>query len=362
MRMLSKLTLPIAIASTFLAQIAAGQVPASRNAPPAARQGTGVGPNVGRSPINASTALTDGRAGPRVSQVQASRRPQGWEITPQQEKWIDQILNYWEARSSKVDRFACRFERWEYKPTWVKDPKTPWSQATGEIKYEKQNGGQPPKAMYRAADVRYYQAPQAQGQQASYVRRDDMPGEYWVCDGKATFEFDHRNKQVIQRPLPPQLQGQAIADGPLPFLFGAKAAKLKQRYWFKPLAPPKVVNPQTGKLEYVQGEYWLAAKPKTLDDAQNYELVEIVIDQKEFLPKAMQIYMPGGKERKVFEFKDRDVNPRQRLWSSAFIAPNVPRGWTLHKEDPVAQANAAQNAIRQRRAQGGSHIPVPQRR
>ena len=40
-------------------------------------------------------------------------------------------------------------------------------------------------------------------------------------------------------PSRPQLQGKAIVDGPLPFLFGAEAKKLKERYWLKVDSQPK---------------------------------------------------------------------------------------------------------------------------
>ena len=99
-----------------------------------------------------------------------------------------------------------------------------------------------------------------------------------------------------------------------------------------------------------------------MQDAQNFGMVELIIDQKEFLPKAMQIYMPGGKERKVFQFANRQVNPRQPFWKGTFIKPDVPRGWKLVRENPVNRAQSAQNGIDQRRAQGASHIPVSQQR
>ena len=60
-----------------------------------------------------------------------------------------------------------------------------------------------------------------------WVKQTDAIGEHWVCDGKSVFEYRHDQKQLVERPIPPQLQGKAIVDGPLPFLFGAEAAKLK---------------------------------------------------------------------------------------------------------------------------------------
>ena len=50
---------------------------------------------------------------------------------------------------------------------------------------------------------------------------------------KVVYQYRPDLKQLVEHPIPPQLQGQAIVDGPLPFLFGADAAKLKQRYWMK---------------------------------------------------------------------------------------------------------------------------------
>jgi TIGR03009 family protein len=189
------------------------------------------------------------------------------------------------------------------------------------------------------------------------VKREGEFGEYWVCDGKSIMEFDGRNKQVRKASIPPQMQGAAIANGPLPFLFGAEAAKLKQRYWFKPLPPPKDA---AGK--FIEGEYWLAAKPKFRDDAANYELVEIIIDQKEFLPKAMQIYLPGGKERKVFEFTDRSKNPRLALLMPHFAAPSVPRGWKVVSDDVATPAPTRALAPTTRDNRSATQIPVSQRR
>lgn len=286
----------------------------------------------------------------------AMQPPSGFSLTPAQQKWVDDVLGYWESRSAKVDTFSCQFLRWEYNPAFVRDPNTPWTEASGVIKY-----AQPDKAMYRVDEVKYYQAPQRQGERPRYVAREGEHGEHWVCDGQSTFEFDHRGKQLIERPLPAHMQGRAIADGPLPFLFGAEAAKLKQRYWFRPLLPPKVKDPRTGKTKFVDNEYWLAAKPKTRQDAANFELVEIIIDKQDFLPKAMQIHLPGGRERKVFQFSEREVNPPFRLLQRDFSKPRLPVGWkkVVERIDAPARRTALTPTSGRRHA---SQIPVAQQR
>ena len=279
------------------------------------------------------------QAGPQAvaprwpSAANLNQPPQGFRLNAAQQQWLDQVLAYWETSSAKVKRFRCDFTRWEYNPTFVRDPNTPWTIAKGEIKY-----AEPDKGMYRVDKLEFYNAPPTPGAAPTYAPREGVNGEYWVCDGKSIFEFDYLNKHLIQRVLAPGMQGQAIADGPIPFLFGAKAEKLKQRYWLKPMVPP----------EGTTGEYWLAVRPKTRADAGNFELVEIILDQQQFLPKAMQIYLPGGKERKVFQFSGRKKNEGFRLFQRDFSKPDLPRGWKKVVDDPAARRTASQ-------------IPVPRR-
>ncbi|MCA9266899.1 MAG: hypothetical protein KDA41_00435, partial [Planctomycetales bacterium] len=206
--------------------------------------------------------------------------------------------------------------------------------------------------LYQVNQIRYYQAPRAQGEQAMYVLREGELGEHWICDGEATFEFNNREKTVYERPLPVHMRGEAIAEGPLPFLFGAEAAKLKQRYWIAPLTPPK-----DGNGNFVQDEYWLAVKPKTRQDASNFELVELILDKKEFLPKAMQIYLPGGQERKVFHFADRTVNPPFQFLQRDFSKPRIPLGWKKVVDDGGAAAPRAALAPTSG-VRPASHVPV----
>ena len=84
------------------------------------------------------------------------------------------------------------------------------------------------------------------------------------------------------------MRGRAIVDGPLPFLFGANAERIKQRYWIRPLPVPKDV----------EKEYWLEAFPKTRQDAANYQKVHVIISQDDFLPKGLVIF-------------DRNFDPQQ---------------------------------------------------
>jgi len=235
------------------------------------------------------------------------------------QKYLDDILKFWEQSSSDIKRYTCKFERWEYEPVFG-PPDTYKTYSTGNIKYEA-----PDKGLFQVEKIRHYTPPKNKGEDPKYVTRPDDFGDHWICDGQSVFEFNYPKKQLIERQLPPDMRGQAIADGPLPFLFGAKADKIKERYWVR------VVTPADAK-----GEYWLEAFPKSRSDAANFKKIEIIIDEKDFLPKAIQVFYPGydpksNPVRAVFMFAERKKNglilDPLGLWTKSFHKPPTPKGW-----------------------------------
>ena len=156
--------------------------------------------------------------------------------------------------------------------------------------------------------------------------------ETCICDGQKIFEFDYRNQRLVERALPPELRGKAIVNGPLPFLFGAKAADIKARYWVREVRNDKK-------------KFWLYAVPKLQADAADFEHIEIIIpDGQEFLPEAMLLFHRGGTQT-TFQFNNRKVNWNQlvekvKFWETAFFAPKTPAGWKRF-EEPFGQQPAA---------------------
>jgi hypothetical protein len=128
------------------------------------------------------------------------------------------------------------------------------------------------------------------------------------------------------------MQGQNIAEGPLPFLFGAKAADLKARYWLR-------VDPRAPT-----GSVWLAAMPKRQQDAANYRLVELMLDTEQMLPTAMRVTAPDSSQTTyTFALAQATINSRlSAVWNTLFAAPRTPLGWKRVVEEPQqAQAPAA---------------------
>ncbi len=241
-----------------------------------------------------------------------------FQITPVEQQFVDQILQMWENESSKIKTFNGRFERWEYDPVFGPGTDIPSIKSVGQLTYSK-----PDKGSFKIEEVRRYQPkdPQSAPLPDDWVLQKEELGEHWVCDGKAVYEYKHNKKQLVVQPLPPDMQGKDIVNGPLPFLFGAKAEELKHRYW---------IRSKQGN----EASIWLEAYPRTQADAANYHHVEIMLDRKTMQPKAIQVHMPNNKSRAVYMFDKPTINGKlNALFGSLFSAPRTPFGWTRVVQD-----------------------------
>lgn len=238
--------------------------------------------------------------------------PPPFELTAQEQAAVDRVLDVWERQSSQVKTFECQFARFEYNLVFKPDG-APIRKDQGELKFSS-----PDKGLFHIV-----------GQQP----------EQWICDGKSIFQFDYQNKKIIEHKLPPQMQGAAIADGPIPFLFGAKAQTLKERYYLKIDTPA----------ENATKEVWIEAHPRRLQEKQNFDYAEVILSRETMLPTAIQLHQPGGKNRMSYVFGAPKVNPIDplkridpfKLFNTDPFRPVAPgRDWThVVEEPPTRQAD-----------------------
>jgi TIGR03009 family protein len=272
-------------------------------------------------------------AGP-AAVAAAIPQPPEWanQMRPEEIKWIDDVLRFWEARSDKIKLFECKFQRWDYDGGYVNAAgvRQPRSFSEGVIKY-----AQPDKGLYRVEKLVLVQPPAQPDQKPQYLEQSADLGEHWICDGQKVFSFEANKKQVTVNPLPPEMQGKAIADGPLPFMFGAKAETIKARYWIRNLP-----NGPAGK-------YWLEAIPKSRQDAQNFKQVRIILEQQDFLPESLEIFAPNfnppqNDARQTYVFSNREAKDDATIKDLVtrgldpfglirrdFFNPKIPLGWKL---------------------------------
>ncbi len=246
--------------------------------------------------------------------------PRGFPLDAQQQKAVDDVLNYWEQRSKSIKRYRCQFNRWEYDPVFGLRDKAK-TISSGEISYEA-----PDKGMFKVTEMWGCRMPAQPGGEATYVKRDGEMTECWICDGNNIWYPKPEEKRLVQQELPPHMRGKAISDGPLPFLFGADTAKIKQRYWIRRLPVPEGAK-----------EYLLEAFPKLRKDAVNFSVVHVIIAQEDFLPKGLILFDRNFNQREnpartTFTFDKREKNWNMLLdqltfWRSKFYEPKVPFGW-----------------------------------
>ena len=147
-------------------------------------------------------------------------------LSPQQQAALDQLLAAWEARNATVRTWSCTFHKWEYNawsPADAAGERLAFAESTGELKY-----AAPDKGLFRVRESKQWN-PEAR----RYEVRSGEAGEHWVCNGESIFDSAIPSGSCGRHELPPEMRGKAISDGPLPFVFGAKADTLKKRYWMR---------------------------------------------------------------------------------------------------------------------------------
>jgi TIGR03009 family protein len=249
-------------------------------------------------------------------------------LTPEEQSQVDGVLRQWEERNRTIKTFDCRFKRWIYdlvfSPPAPNKPPEPKFVELGAIRY-----AAPDRGLFRL------DLSEVDGKKTPI---EDARAEHWISDGKSIFEYNPSKKQLIQHKLPAELQGKAIADSPLPFLFGAEAKKLNERYFIRLITPPDVKQ-----------QTWLEAFPRYQQDAANFQRAEFIISTQGMSPYALKLVQPNGKDYTVYQFYEIVVDDPLRLFSPDPFRPFTPLGWQKIVEEAPASAQASRKASDQRR-------------
>ncbi len=294
------------VATLLIAMTVAAQVDAQQAPPgyPAAQPSAQAPPQQGP----AQPAAPPQAAAPARSPAQPLQAP--FTLAPNEQAEVNRVLKAWEHSSAQVKTFECTFTRWQYNAMF--------------------DNGNKPVAPIVSHGVLKYAAPDK-----GLFRVDGDRPEQWICDGKAVFEFNYQRKELVEHRLPPQLQGKAIVNGPLPFMFGAQAESLGHRYYVR-------IRPQANP-----NQIFLEAYPRFQQDAANFHHLDLIMNVGPSLqPTAVQIYEPSAQNRTVYEFKNPLVNfkdPLSFLKGDPFQARAPAMDWRrVLDEAPKAQQASRQ--------------------
>ncbi|WP_168565504.1 TIGR03009 domain-containing protein [Crateriforma spongiae] len=263
----------------------------------------------------ASASRSGGQQAPDQNEALAP-----FQLSAAEQARLDQILAAWEKQSGSTKTLECTFHRYHYDTASA--PAGIYASASlGQIKY-----AEPDKGLFRVDQKVFYKG--MEGGKPQHAAIDGQFGEHWVCNGKELLEFDRSNKECRIQALPPQLQGAGIIDSPLPFVFNLKANDIKQRYWVRQVMAPKP--------DLIMIEAW----PKRQQDAAQYKLVQIVLQQDTFLPAGLVMYAPNydartAPHRDIYEFSKATRNGSMNRLSNFmnnFIPEKPPSDWKIHRD------------------------------
>lgn len=253
--------------------------------------------------------------GPRPTTRQRQTAPPP--VSPELEK----VLREWEVASGKIQRLQGKHKRRVYDLVFKVE-----KLSFGHFYHEVPDKGR--------IDIEPADVPKG----TKSTRMDDATGkafaligdlqEKWVCDGKRIVEINEKEKTATFLPIPPRGQGDNIMNSPLPFLFGMKAERAKERYQLSLIS--NKVNLKTRRRE-IQ----IQAFPRWQSDGSNWKEARIILDHPTYLPLHIKLVGPTGEKETVFSFSQLQVNKFQLLpkWIGDPFRPSL-RGYTIDTTVP----------------------------
>lgn len=214
---------------------------------------------------------------------------------------LETILREWEIESAKIKRLVGKHERIVYNKVFEVQ-----KNSRGEFYYEA-----PDKGRIDVVGIEPKKGEKSrrknQKTQTPYRLEKDQQSK-WICTGQEILSINEDDKTYEAFPLPPDLQGENIINGPLPFLFGMKSEEAKRRFAIS-FADQK--NPDKNNESVV----WLNAEPRQEMDQENFRLATIILDRKRYIPISVKLIDPAGTTETIYNFPpdDLEINSKELL-------------------------------------------------
>lgn len=223
---------------------------------------------------------------------------------------LEQILKNWEQATSRIESLRGSHGRFVYDYVFEVEKR-----ARGVFYYEAPDKGR--IDIEQIDDIKPGAVGAKKGAAGTPFKLVADRPERWICDGRTILQINDAEKTVEKFPIPAHAQGQNIMDGPLPFLFGMPAAKAKLRY-------------QLELVEESDASVRLRIKPRWQQDAANWKEAQIILEKRNYLPRAVQLIDPSGNLETVYTFANLKVNQKELPlpWSGKWYAPDL-RGYKM---------------------------------
>lgn len=259
-----------------------------------AQTGTKTRPTGVKPRTSQTTSQNDREVQPASGTEKTSRlprpEPQEMHIEPLPRE-LETLLQEWERVSAKFEKLSGSHTRIEFNNVFAQE-----TYAQGQFYYESPDKGR--------IDIEPFPLKEGQPAQRANPKNGQKfaikaaSAAKWICTGEEVLQINEVDKTVEAFPLPPDLRGKNIIHGPLPFLFGMKADEAKRRFELSFTDPEKNTN------EIVR----ITAIPRQMMDHENFREAHIILDRRQFVPKAVKLIDPSGNVETVYMFREININ------------------------------------------------------
>lgn len=289
-----------------------------------------------RQPAPAGNA----NAKPAANAKPVPRQPR--EQLPPIDPRLEAFLQNWEKYTKGIISLEGRHTRFTYDYTWNIEKR-----AVGKFYYKAPDHG---RIDLEPDD--YIKKGETKKVDNKIFKVEPADPEMWISNGKEIIQVHVKDKTYSRIPLPEDLQGKNIMDGPLPFLFGMPANVAKTRY-----------DMQLLKVDDKAKTVWVKVKPLWGADAANYSEATLIISTVTYLPYAVKLVHPGGNEQTVYTFGQLDINEKKSKLYEVVLGVKDPFNPSLrsYRELQNAELDARQEQGKNGGIQRvkGEDVPLP---
>lgn len=252
--------------------------------------------------IGVGTAMGQGQ--PRPGSTVATPRPSAAPVakpappraveSPATTARMEELLQAWAQRSARTKTLDASYTRVDRSPVW-----------SLETHYKG-------RALLVAPNLACIDL-----QKAKPKPGEDPFHERIICTGDKVYHYQ-ATKQIFIYPLDQQDRKRALEEGPLPFLFNMRVEEAKKRY--------KMILVREDSSHVL-----IQIIPLLPIDRENFIQAVVRLDKEKFLPEALTLVEPNGKDTQNYAFTkiDRDVEIKESNFKPPLPTRTTMTGWKV---------------------------------
>jgi TIGR03009 family protein len=243
----------------------------------------------------------------------APQNAQRFAVKIDDQRKMDNLLAKWQEQSANIKTLDAKFTREDFSATF--EEKTVYAG----------------RAILKSPDLAFldFQKISENGKAVN----PPVAYEQIRCTGKEVFHYRNPTHQVFVYPLAKEDRKRALEEGPLPFLFNMRADEAKKRYNL-------VLHTETPT------QYIIKIEPRVAIDREAFIRADVALDKNTFLPDALRLHAPNGKDTQTYRFKgdNLSVETNKRVNEKNFQGFE-PAGWKLiYNPSPDGTSQGPANA------------------